>query len=314
MADQKKDPTPKKITGKEKVGAGSVKQTAADLAADYQWSVALLNSDPELRKVFRKAIKNGWTPSRFTAEIQDTTWFKKHSSNWRQNELARIVDPATWNAERKANRAAFSDLAASMGVSLDPKALGKISDDAMAFGWNEAQQRNALAAYIGEQKRGPMAGMYTGEAGKNIQAIRELAKRNGYKIPKGKLDEWATAIARGDATVDDLGMKFRKNAAAMYPGLADRLNAGEDLEDLASPYKDTMSRLLEVPSDEIDLNDNTLRKALSHTDTHGKAAPMPIYNFEDAVRKDSRWQYTDNARNEIMGQVLNLGRSFGKTG
>lgn len=313
MADQKKTPT-KDITGAEEVGAGSVKQTAADLAADYQWSVALLNSDPELRRTFRHAIKNGWTASRFVAEIQDTKWFRKHSSSWRQNELARIVDPGTWKAERNAARSTFTDLAANMGVSLDAGRLNKIADQAMMFGWNESQQRDALAAYVGEQKRGPLSGMYTGEAGKNVQQLRALARANGYIIPKGKLDQWATSIARGDSTVEDYGQMMRRQAAAAYPALKDELHAGTDLNDLAAPYRDTMSRLLEVPADEIDLNDNTLRKALSTKDTKGNYTTMPMYDFEDALRKDSRWQYTDNAHNEIMSQVMDLGRTFGRTG
>jgi ABC-type glutathione transport system ATPase component len=58
MPPQKKDPKKggnQPLTGKEKLGQGSSEQTSADLAADYGWSLALLNSDPDLRKVFRQA-------------------------------------------------------------------------------------------------------------------------------------------------------------------------------------------------------------------------------------------------------------------
>lgn len=315
-------PTPRKrhhkprgaLTGKEKVGEGSQTQTSADLAANYQWSIALLNSDPDLRKLFRHAVKQGWSGERFAAEMQDSPWFKKHAAAWRVNETQRIVDPATWNAARKANQATLTDAAAAMGAVLTPAQIKKISDNTMAFGWNDAQQRNALAEYVKAQTRGDMAGQFLGQAGEFQRKINDFARRNGYTIPAGKMDQWMGALARGDSTVDDYAAMMRERAALSYPSMADQLRAGQDLDDLVTPYKQSMAQLLEIPEDKIGLDDRTLRSAMTYRDASGKNVAQPLYEFEDQVRKDDRWQYTDNATSEIMGKTLQVGRMFGKTG
>jgi len=39
-----------------------------------------------------------------------------------------------------------------------------------------------------------------------------------------------------------------------------------------------------------------------------------VYDFKRAIRKDTRWQYTDNAREEVSNIALNVLRDFGFQG
>jgi hypothetical protein len=41
---------------------------------------------------------------------------------------------------------------------------------------------------------------------------------------------------------------------------------------------------------------------------------MSIYDFQRTLRKDPRWQYTDNAREESSTAVLGVLRDFGFQG
>lgn len=66
-----------------------------------------------------------------------------------------------------------------------------------------------------------------------------------------------------------------------------------------------MARVLEVPDAAIKLNDPTLRSAI------GPDKEMSIYDFEKSLRKDSRWQYTNNAREEVSNAALKVLRDFG---
>ena len=43
--------------------------SAAELAQQYGWSVALLNSDPSLKALFTKAVAETWAPDKFVAEL-----------------------------------------------------------------------------------------------------------------------------------------------------------------------------------------------------------------------------------------------------
>lgn len=302
-----------KINPKEKVGTPD-ERTASDLAADYQWSMALLNSHPDLRKKFRQAVTNDWSPARFTAEIQDTEWFKKHAASWRQNEIQRLTDPATWEAGRKAARAELEDQAAKMGAVLSPSQIKKVADSAMAFGWNQSQINNALASYVKVINSGTLKGQYIGQAGEWNTQLMAAARANGYTLDEKKAKGWLAEIVRGDATVEDYQQMMRRRAAEQYPAWSDELLAGSDLDDLIAPYRRSMAALLELPENKVSLNDKLLRKALSHRDAKGKAAVMPLHDFEDQIRSDKRWQFTDNAHEEIMGQVMSLGQMFGKTG
>jgi hypothetical protein len=46
----------------------------------------------------------------------------------------------------------------------------------------------------------------------------------------------------------------------------------------------------------------------------GPEKEMSIYDFQRSLRKDSRWQYTNNARQETSSTVLGVLRDFGFQG
>jgi hypothetical protein len=69
-----------------------------------------------------------------------------------------------------------------------------------------------------------------------------------------------------------------------------------------------MASVLEVAPDSIGLDDKTLRMAI------GPEKEMSIYDFQRTLRKDPRWQYTDNARQETSDSVLRVLRDFGFQG
>jgi hypothetical protein len=86
------------------------------------------------------------------------------------------------------------------------------------------------------------------------------------------------------------------------------LDEGLDLANVFAPYRNTMAALLEVTPDSINLDDPILRSA------YGQDKEMSIFDFRRAVRKDPRWQYTDNAREEVSTAALGVLRDFGFQG
>jgi uncharacterized protein YqeY len=69
-----------------------------------------------------------------------------------------------------------------------------------------------------------------------------------------------------------------------------------------------MANVLELNAEQIDLNDSTLRSAISDK------GETNLYDFQRQLRKDSRWQYTQNAREEVANSVLGVLRDFGFQG
>lgn len=284
----------------------------ADAAAMFGWSRSVLNSDKELKKVFDKAVDEGWSPARFVAEVRDTKWFRKQSAAQRQAAIQKTVDPATWKAQKKAEYSSLKDQAKRMGAVLSYKQLNKIANDAMVLGWNESQINDALANYVRTSTSGSSKGQYMGQAGQNAQALRATADRNGYKIGKDEMARWAKAIARNERTVDDYEQFMRRQAALQFPTFSDELYAGADMRDLANPYINSMANTLEINAADIDLYDPVIRRGLASKDPKtGKPAAMAIYDFEDQLRKDPRWAYTDNAHETVLGMGRSIAQSMG---
>ena len=102
----------------------------------------------------------------------------------------------------------------------------------------------------------------------------------------------------------------RKLAAQGQPQyVRDLLSQGYNLSQVYAPYRQTMANILEIGDpDQIDLNDPTLRMAITDK------GDMNVYDFKKALKKDNRWQYTENARQEVSDAALSVLRDFGFQG
>ena len=86
------------------------------------------------------------------------------------------------------------------------------------------------------------------------------------------------------------------------------LNQGVDLESIYSPYKNIMAKVLEVNPQTITLDDPVLRSAIR------PEGEMSLYDYQKALRKDPRWQYTSNAKDEVASSVTKVLQDFGFKG
>lgn len=293
------------------------KSTRADVAHTYGFNLAFMNSDPDLKKLFAAATSGGveyaWSQDQFTAALQNTNWFKKHSEAWRNAAFESVGPNATEFKSKTADiRSNLADSAAKMGAVLSDAELDKLTHNVQWLGWDASQQSNFLGGYVDVAHSGPLKGQYLGEAGANADALRKTANANGYKLSDSQLQQWNQAIGKGDQTVANYGDFMRRQAALMFPSFSDELHAGSDMTDVANPYINAMADTLELNPNTINLQDPTLRKALSTTDPKtGKPAAMGIADFEQSLRNDARWQTTTNAKQTAATTVLGIGRIMG---
>lgn len=142
----------------------------------------------------------------------------------------------------------------------------------------------------------------------NTETLLSVAKSNGLTPSSLQLDEWNRRIQNGE-DINIIKKNIRDTAALGLPDNIKKLMAdGTDLETIYAPYKNVMYQTLEINPDAISLNDATLRSAI------GPNGEMPIYDFQRALRKDARWQYTNNAREEVSNVALGVLRDFGFQG
>lgn len=150
-----------------------------------------------------------------------------------------------------------------------------------------------------------------GPAGQYFVTIKNLAFDNGIKLSDADARTYATKIVAGQLDDNTVYSTIRQSAASAFPQLSDKILAGIDVKTLASPYIQSMSDILEIPSTAIDVFDPKVRSALSYTQPDGKVGMKSLYDFEKELRQDERWQYTNQARKEVADATLTVLRDFG---
>jgi hypothetical protein len=150
-----------------------------------------------------------------------------------------------------------------------------------------------------------------GAVGGDLTTLRATARANGFDLDTSfgsSINDWLQRLAKGES-IETFKNTIRGAAKLGLPDkVANLLDQGLDLKDIYDPYKKVMASVLEVAPDSIGLDDKTLRMAI------GPEKEMSLYDFQRMLRKDSRWQYTNNAREEASDGVLGVLRNFGFQG
>jgi hypothetical protein len=137
------------------------------------------------------------------------------------------------------------------------------------------------------------------------QSILGTARANGVTLNQAQLDSFAKRVQDG-TDIKTINSEIRGIAGLGMPDKVQKLlSEGVDLDTIYSPYKNVMASILELNPESIDLKDPTLRSAF------GPDKETSIYDFEKTLRKDYRWQYTDNARRDVSNVALKVLRDFG---
>lgn len=284
--------------------------SAAETAEEYGYVQSLFNSVPELKSLFNKAVKGQWTSDKFQATLRDTKWWKTHGQNERDYLVLQYGDPAT--AKLKYNQALTTifQTAASMGLKRNKgvdKRLDVAAYNMVAKGWTSQDIQYYLGQYI--QFPNNTAG---GSAGEALDQLHQFSYSMGVKNSDAWYQNQAKLIARGMSTVEDAQAALRKQAETLFPQWKKQLEGGQTLADVASPYMQSMSNILELNPGSINLYDPMIKKALQYKDPKtGANTSQPIWDFENTLRNDPRWKQTKNAQDSIMQTAHQVLSDFG---
>jgi hypothetical protein len=152
-----------------------------------------------------------------------------------------------------------------------------------------------------------------GTQANNYNSLLSTATRNGVSmslLPKvlgfDTLDQVVKDLELG-ADINDYTQKIRNYAKTAMPEWAKKLiDQGQDVTDIVSPYRATISDVLELPYTSIDVTDKHIQNALSSN--------MSLSELRKQLRKDDRWQYTDTAKSEVATATRQVLQDFGFMG
>jgi hypothetical protein len=331
---------PKKTKTPALTDAQEREAALANAAANQDFSLpeTLFNNVDELKKLLNDYVtsdkKGGqWTLKKFRNEFLNTNWYKNNSKeikaryvqlynyrdqleggqDVRNTDYAKQIALLTRQLENKA-REIGSDAAS------DPDALRRTAEN--MYLTNQGIEDSMTIDFLAASIR-PVAGMiggkvtegYSGEALANYRTLVQTARENGFQIsdilPGGANEQQVlSGIASGTIDINRVAQDARKLAAQGQPQyVRDLLSQGYNLSQVFKPYRQTMANILEIGDpDQIDLNDPLLRSAITDK------GDMNLYDFRKALRQDSRWQYTAQAKEDVSTAALQVLRDFGFQG
>lgn len=191
------------------------------------------------------------------------------------------------------------------GIRLDPKDPNVRT--MLEIAYDNAETDNQIDIKALAINQGKTIG---GMTGGSIADLRSYAKAFGIKYSDTDYNRWSSEVFSGQTTAFDIQQKIRQDAASAFPVYSDKILAGESVDSIGSAYLASFANILELDPDGFDWNEPLLRKALQYTE-NGKPAVMPVWMFEQELRKDPRWQYTNNARESVYNAIYQVGTDFG---
>lgn len=299
----------------------------------------VFNLDKDLGNLLVEAVENNWPDEKFLAKAKLTPWWQKNADKVR----VRIVDRAKYdelkaagedvsktdygmylakqmrNVKAKAKEIAGVALTDEQAQSVVQKIYdGFLEDDPVAINALITPFISKVSSIAGT---GTKSSGFSGQALQNYQTLQGIAKANGFTIKDilpnvsaltagGDLETAVLrGLANGDIDINRVAQDARMLAAQGQPQyVRDLLNQGYDLQDVYAPYRKTMATTLDLNPDEIDLNDPTLRMAITDK------GDMNLFDFKKALRQDNRWQYTEQAHQDVSEAALSVLRDFGFQG
>ena len=319
-------------------GARTLESILGDVQNYFDLPDYIFKMDADLGKLLVRAVNEGWKSDRWGKEIELTNWWRKNSKDVRERltSFGNYEDLRSQGQDvtksdyglflTKKKNALKADARTIAGITLtDQQAeeiakkiyLGFLDDDENAI-------RGFLVPFISKTPSivgGKTITGYSGQALKDYQTLQSIAKANGLSLKDilpgisatttgGDLEEAVLEkIALGELDVNRISQDARALAAIGQPEFVrGLLNQGYDLDQIYTPYKTRMATILEINPEQISLNDPTLRSGITDK------GEMNLYDFEKQLRKDARWQYTQNARQEVSNSVLGVLRDFGFQG
>lgn len=262
---------------------------------------ALIKQYPELAQVWELFLAGNITDAKLA--YYNTAYYQNLSSTSKNRSALKATQKGVYDQQLESYRLAQKKRLIAKGINLDDTTFNSITESAFDLGMDDNQlDLKAIGAFTGKLGGTPLGA---------TQSLKEYANAFGMSYQEKDFDSWSRNIFSGTTTVEDLQQKIRQDAASAFPAYADQINKGVSVDALASAYKSSMANILEIDPDSIGYNDPTLRRALQTVGTDGKPTTKPLWQFEKELRMDSRWEYTNNARDTIDSLSLKVLRDWG---
>jgi hypothetical protein len=302
-AAQEKNASTQTYTVKGKIGTQA---TTGGLDADT-WLLLQLQQDPEYKAELDNVKFTD--PYLFTRKTDKKLYEDAIAAAGSDvAKLAEVEATTTYGRGLKDLKDAIETARLAAGAELTDVEITALAQEAYDKGLD--RERNSFNAFLDSKFKFGATGA-KGKAGEQLADLQKVAAANGLDLQKAfgtQLPTWFASINKGES-IETYKKQIRDVAKIGMPqNIASLLDNGIDLDAIYSPYKNVMASVLEINPESITLSDPLLRSAITGE------KELPIYEFQRQLRKDSRWQYTNQAKEEVSDVALKVLRDFGFQG
>lgn len=306
------------------------KDARADFMEDYFARLGpevanLVRTDPELRRLFDEATRKGWDSQTFMSELKKTDWWKdpEKGTSWQQAFTLEFESrPGVWQEALDDAKTKIRDLADQLyNIQIPEATLDAIARRYYYQGWGKGDDRGLkvwLASQFAKQSTdSETAGSLTpgGLLLDTERGLRDAARAYGVYRDSDWFKKTSQSILNPDSkyTEDDAFNELIADAESLFPVFAGKLSKDRSVRDIGAGYISQLARLLEISDPSmIELSDPLLQRAFTNVGEDKKTPTlMPLWQFQQEVKKDARWQYTTNALDTYSSIGSDLARMMG---
>lgn len=291
-----------------------------DFYKRYAFVANLIAQYPDLRQYYEDILdyynKNNrqMPPSSWLRERRsENAWFQARDSYQQEFDI-REQDPRFQRDVELAirrNRDKIVRWAAQRGIDIPEELLEDLAKDSTRNRWadDDVQLELNLGVFLGERGVSPDA---RGTAGDFETQLQSWATKNGINLSPEAVRQYVERLVLKRQTIDDAKQEIRNTyMLGAYPAWEEQIRAGTDPDSIVSPYRSKLAGLLELSESDITWDDPMMQRAMQGVDADGKPRVVPLWEYEREIRKDSRWQQTNNAYETYAKIGNDLLRMFG---
>lgn len=270
---------------------------------------AYLLDNPELFgndviAVIRRAVKDGWTETRFKGSIMSTQYWQNTVQEAKNFDALTPADQDT----------RIQDTLDEINGVMDTSALGE--GELTKFARDMARR-----GIKGEQLKKMTYGMAL-KAGADTEAAADvLASNDAVKIKRvvqmygGSIsDDTIKQYLTDGKTPEQVQMMYREKAKGLYPHLAPQLDADLTMDDITKDYKSMAASILEKTESEIDFTKPEFMEAIASDDGKGNKRQLSLGEWQKKLKTDDRYGYSKTTRaiQDARQIAFNISKAFGK--
>lgn len=268
---------------------------------------AMVKAHPELAQVRALYVAGDYAGA--INALYNTTFYQSVGANRFANEEFKVSQPGAYEAQIKDQWVpALKQYAIQHGLAVTDAGLTAIAKTAFDKGLN-VNSPATLELFAGTDSTGKsyVTGLVGGQAISYRDNLNQLAANMGVKYDTTAA---ARSIALGQSTEQQWQDDIKNLAKGSFPAWQKQIDAGLTVKQIAQPYTNSVSTILGLDPAAVGLDDKLVKQGMQGLDPANPSA-MPLYQFEQQVRKDPRWATSKDAMDSLSSTGYQIAKEWG---